>query len=367
MVVQGLIVTILLGPKAIGLYGIVTTTAVTVAALRRVGIDEAFVQQREPDQEAEFQRAFTLELLVGAAFSLVLLARLRSSRVAYGDGRLLALMAAVAYLPTAFALQAPTWIFFRRMDFVRVRIAAVDRPGGDLLRHRAAGRGRRRRVEPRDRPRGRQHGRPSSPAMRGLALPAAAALRPRRARARYFRFSWPVFVSRGGAAARPAGPDARVHAARRPGRGRLHHAGRDADPLRRPRRPDHRHHDLSGDLRGPRPDRHSRRCSSSSNRRGADVGAPVLRRLHPVLARSRPLRARRQVAAGRAPAPGARRRGRDPAARLQLVLVLPRARRLGAPGGGVRGDDRRLPRRWRSPVCSSGECGASSPDGSPPR
>ena len=72
-VAQGLIVTVLLGPQSIGLYGIVTTTAVTVAALRRVGIDEAFVQQREPDQEAEFQRAFTLELIVGGAFSLVLL------------------------------------------------------------------------------------------------------------------------------------------------------------------------------------------------------------------------------------------------------------------------------------------------------
>ena len=37
-VAQGLIVTVLLGPQSIGLYGIVTTTAVTVAALRRVGI-----------------------------------------------------------------------------------------------------------------------------------------------------------------------------------------------------------------------------------------------------------------------------------------------------------------------------------------
>jgi len=31
-------------------------------------------------------------------------------------------MAATAYLPLAFALQAPTWIFFRRMDFVRQRL-----------------------------------------------------------------------------------------------------------------------------------------------------------------------------------------------------------------------------------------------------
>ena len=64
---QGLIVTILLGPAAIGLYGIVTTTAMTIVALKRVGIDEAFVQQSEEGQEQEFQRAFTLELMLASA------------------------------------------------------------------------------------------------------------------------------------------------------------------------------------------------------------------------------------------------------------------------------------------------------------
>src|SRR3954471_9493653 len=62
VLVQGLLATALLGPGAIGLYGIVTTTAMTIVALRRVGIDEAFVQQDAADQGAEFQRAFTVEL-----------------------------------------------------------------------------------------------------------------------------------------------------------------------------------------------------------------------------------------------------------------------------------------------------------------
>src|SRR5918992_1046067 len=122
VLLQGLIVTVLLGPSDIGLYGIVTTTAMTVAALRRVGIDEAFVQQSEEDQEDEFQRAFTLELGVGLAFSLLLVAAAPVVALAYGEDELLALMIAVAYLPTSFALLAPTWIFFRRMDFVRVRV-----------------------------------------------------------------------------------------------------------------------------------------------------------------------------------------------------------------------------------------------------
>jgi len=119
---QGLIVTRLLGPTAIGLYGIVTTTTMTVVALKRVGVDEAFVAQDEPEQALEFQRAFTLELAISACFSLVLCALAPVVAALYGDPRLLALMAATAYLPLAFALQAPTWIFFRRMDFARQRV-----------------------------------------------------------------------------------------------------------------------------------------------------------------------------------------------------------------------------------------------------
>lgn len=190
---QGLIVTVLLGPRLIGLYGIVTTTAITVAALRRVGIDEAFVQQRESDQEAEFQRAFTLELIVGGAFSLVLLCAAPIVALAYGDGRLLWLTAAVAYLPTAFALQAPTWIFFRRMDFLRVRalqalvpvvtfcvtvpLAAVGVGVWSLVIGPAAGN--------------------AVAVVAGIAVcPHRLALRyDRRVSARYLRFSWPVFAA----------------------------------------------------------------------------------------------------------------------------------------------------------------------------
>ena len=48
VLIQGLIVTRLLGPDAIGLYGVVSTTVISLIALKRVGIDEAFVQQESP-------------------------------------------------------------------------------------------------------------------------------------------------------------------------------------------------------------------------------------------------------------------------------------------------------------------------------
>ena len=119
---QGLIVTALLGPVAIGLYGIVTTTAMTIVQLRRVGIDEAFVQQAAEDQQDEFRRAFGVELGVGLAGTVLIAALAPLVALVYGDDELLALTLAVAYLPLAFSLQAPQWVFFRRMDFLRLRL-----------------------------------------------------------------------------------------------------------------------------------------------------------------------------------------------------------------------------------------------------
>lgn len=118
---QGLIVARLLGPEEVGLYGIVSITATTLIALKRVGIDEAFVQQEEQDQEQEFQRAFTLELGLACVFALLIAVAAPIVAAVYDEERLLWLTLAVAYLPIAFALQAPLWIFFRRMDFMRQR------------------------------------------------------------------------------------------------------------------------------------------------------------------------------------------------------------------------------------------------------
>jgi O-antigen/teichoic acid export membrane protein len=128
VLVQGLVVTRLLGPQAIGLYGVVSTTVISLIALKRVGIDEAFVQQAEPDQEREFQYAFTLELGLSTAMTLIILAGAPLVALIYGDHRLTPLMLSLAYLPLAFALQAPMWVFFRRMDYRRQRSLQAIQP-----------------------------------------------------------------------------------------------------------------------------------------------------------------------------------------------------------------------------------------------
>ena len=91
MLLQGLLAIALLGLDLIGLYGVVTTTAMTIVALRRVGIDEAFVQTTALDEEAEFQRALTVELALGVLGALAVAALAPVLVAAYDDDRLLAL------------------------------------------------------------------------------------------------------------------------------------------------------------------------------------------------------------------------------------------------------------------------------------
>src|SRR3954462_15356211 len=189
VLVQGLIVTVLLGPSAIGLYGIVTTTAMTIVALKRVGIDEAFVQQSEEGQEEEFQRAFTLELALSAAFALTIAISAPIVAAAYADDR---------PLPPPPPAPPPPPPLRRRVPAARVRAAgshvdllpshglreaapaAGDRAGGHLLHHGAARGRRRRRVVARDRAvRGKRRGLHRGD--RGVALPPQAPLRRGRA------------------------------------------------------------------------------------------------------------------------------------------------------------------------------------------
>jgi O-antigen/teichoic acid export membrane protein len=193
VLVQGLLATALLGPSEIGLYGVVTTTAMTIVALRRVGIDEAFVAHEAADERDEFERAFTVELLLGLAGALLIAVLAPLLAALYDDDRLLALTLAVAYLPVAFALQAPQWVFFKRMDYVRLRTLQAIIPLGTVavtVPLLLLGVGVWALVI------GPFCGNAAAVAASWRASPYPLRLRPdRAATARYLRFSWPVFVT----------------------------------------------------------------------------------------------------------------------------------------------------------------------------
>src|SRR5207247_1153182 len=164
----------------------------TLSALKRGGIDEAYVQQDEADQEAEFQRAFTLELALSLLFAVMIAVSAPVLVAVYDDDRLLALTLAVSYLPIAFALQASLWIFFRRMDFIRQRSLQAVVPVVTFLVTIPlvlAGVGVWSLVI------GAFAGNVAAVILSIRLSPYRLAIRYERAAARrYFAFSWPVFV-----------------------------------------------------------------------------------------------------------------------------------------------------------------------------
>ena len=131
--IQAIAVARLLDADQVGTYGIVSVTVVTLLSLKQVGIDEAFVQQSEGDQESEFQLAFSLDMALSAAFALLVIATAPLIGLIYRDWSLTPLMIALSLLPLLFALQAPAWIFLRRMDFVKQRLLQAVVPGVTLF------------------------------------------------------------------------------------------------------------------------------------------------------------------------------------------------------------------------------------------
>ena len=259
VLLQGLLATALLGPSAIGLYGVVTTTAMTIVALRRVGIDEAFVQQAADGRG-------------GRVPARVRRSSWRSGSSPRWRSRALAPVLAAVYdddrLLGAHARASPTCRSRSRcrrrsgssssaMDFLRLRMLQVIVPLGTVavtVPLLLAGVGR---VGARDRPVLRQRW----PRWRRPGGPRPYRLRPRFDRAaarRYLRFSWPVFATAVAALAVAQGQVA-LFGLRRRARGRgLDHARGDAHALRRPRGPDPRHDDLPGDRARARPRRRAR-------------------------------------------------------------------------------------------------------------
>jgi O-antigen/teichoic acid export membrane protein len=116
-----------LTPSQLGIWGIVVVLLITLMFIKNAGIGDKFIQQNEPDQEAAFQKAFTIELLLTLVFVAFAAALLPVFGVIYGQGSIVlpGLVLLLAMIGDSF--QAPTWIFNRQMNFVRQRtLDAVD-------------------------------------------------------------------------------------------------------------------------------------------------------------------------------------------------------------------------------------------------
>jgi O-antigen/teichoic acid export membrane protein len=110
-----------------GIWGLIVSTLLTLSWLKQVGVNDKYVQQDEPDQEAAFQKAFTLELGYSTLFYVAVVAVLPLYALLYGHSEIIAPGAVTALVLPLSAFETPIWVWYRRMRFVRQRsLEAID-------------------------------------------------------------------------------------------------------------------------------------------------------------------------------------------------------------------------------------------------
>ena len=105
-----------------GLWGLIVTALITLAWLKQIGIADKFVQQDEADQEAAFQKAFTLELAYSAVFFAIACVVFPVLGALYGHTEIVLPGIVLASSLLISAAEAPIWVAYRQMRFVRQRV-----------------------------------------------------------------------------------------------------------------------------------------------------------------------------------------------------------------------------------------------------
>jgi lipopolysaccharide exporter len=193
--VRRLMVAALLTASDFGVAGLLLATILVLVFVKNVGTVDKYVQQSEPDQERAFQKAFTIELLLGVLAVLLALVVVPAYALLYGRSEIVlpGLVASLALLGNS--LQSPTWIYYREMDFVRQRaLQAVDPSVAFVVTIGLAfaGAGYWSLVI------GTVTGAFAGGIAALIACPYRLALRLDRGTAReYFKFSWPIAVAGG--------------------------------------------------------------------------------------------------------------------------------------------------------------------------
>jgi O-antigen/teichoic acid export membrane protein len=126
-VVQGIALAAILPTTVYGEWGLLMAAFMTLLMLGSVGIDDKYIQQDDPDQQRAFEIAFTLQMLLGGLFVVVILVGMPLFALVYGDTSIAVPGMALAASIPAIALQMTIWAHFRRMDFLRARrLQAID-------------------------------------------------------------------------------------------------------------------------------------------------------------------------------------------------------------------------------------------------
>jgi O-antigen/teichoic acid export membrane protein len=125
---QTLVAAIFVTREDFGLWAIVLTSLITLAWLKQIGVQSKYVQQSDDDQEAAFQKAFTIELSVSVAFFVLVCVLLPIYALAYGQAEMLLPGIVTAIIVPINAFEAPAWIPYRRLQYVRHRVLTAINP-----------------------------------------------------------------------------------------------------------------------------------------------------------------------------------------------------------------------------------------------
>jgi O-antigen/teichoic acid export membrane protein len=111
-----------------GIWGVILPIIITLVWVKQIGVADKYVQQQEPDQEAEWQRAFTLELLMSTTFFLLLCVAFPIYSVAYGRPEIIVPGIVLGFTVVITAFESPAWIPYRKLQFGRQRTLTVIDP-----------------------------------------------------------------------------------------------------------------------------------------------------------------------------------------------------------------------------------------------
>lgn len=119
---QRVVIAAFLTTAEFGVWGLVISIVVGLAFLKELGIADKYIQQSEDDQEAAFQKAFTLELFSSIAFVGFIAALMPLWALIYGEPDIIVPGILTAAAVPIMAFKSPVWIPYRRMQYVRQRL-----------------------------------------------------------------------------------------------------------------------------------------------------------------------------------------------------------------------------------------------------
>ena len=119
--IRGFVLAVFLTRADYGVWAVLAVSLGTLLWIKQVGIGDKFIQQDEPDQEIAFQKAFTLEFIFTGIFAAIIAVLVPLYALLYGEWKLLLPGFVIVLMLPAGALQAPIWVWYRKMNFARQR------------------------------------------------------------------------------------------------------------------------------------------------------------------------------------------------------------------------------------------------------